>query len=413
MKAVGRPKKVSALKGRTWVPILDSQLLGLLHEGLGLYFDRWQEDLNKRALEKVEWDLKDWFGGNLDSSVERNLLKRLNNSASAPGAAGFDRTLQALNDFNYFEELEKAKSLSTFEKFFTQFRNSRREMNIMILILGESRRCDGCEKLMAKGGACVSPDVRSGTQQGQFYWHVQCWFVNQVRETVGEFRRLKGGLDKQSKAARAILSMAPVKKTKDGEAPSEFMLKTEKDYETWLSKIWETWCRSTKVKSAFHNAYYREFHEYADLMLLFHFDGNLTNTSFYEKFIKHISPEELQKKFAKGFLADTDPEIKPIVTLTPLNYADCRKIGEAFRSLNPVFVDVSNASEEDRKRIIDFMAGMTFALHGTIQRVTAGTFLALPAGVEVSPEANTNSTDAELMNLFSSSKIAGSKVVGI
>jgi hypothetical protein len=407
MKAVGRPKKVSALKGRTWVSILDSELLGLLHEGLGLYFDRWQEDLNKRALEKVEWDLKDWFGGNLDSAVERNLLKRLNNSASAPGAAGFDRTLQALEDFNYFRELENSKSLDTFYKYFNRFRGSGRDTDIVILILGESRRCDGCEKMMHKDDVSLTVVKRSGSKQGQLYSHMQCWYADEVRKTVGEFRKLKGGLDKQSKAARAILSIAPVKKTQDGEAPSGFILKTEKEYEKWLDKIWETWCSSTKVKKAFHNAYYREFHEYADLMLLFHFDGNLTNTSFYEKFIKYISPDEIQKKFAKGFLAEAGPEIKQIVTLAPLVYADCRKIGEAFRSLNPVLVDVSDASEDDRKRIIDFMAGMTFALHGTIQRVTAGTFLALPAGVEVSPEANANSTDAELMNLFSSSKIAG------
>jgi SepF-like predicted cell division protein (DUF552 family) len=413
MKAVGRPKKVSALKGRTWVPILDSELLGLLHEGLHAYHDRWQDSLNVKAFAKVERDVKDWFGGSLDSAIERNYLKKLNNSASAPGAAGFERTLQALSDFPKFKELSNIKSQATFEKLFSKLDGVERDINPEIATLDKGHRCDGCEIVMRQGDTALQEMKRMGTKQGLHYWHLQCWFADQVRETVGEFRRLKGGLDKQSKAARAILSMAPVKKVKDGEAPSGFMLKTEKEYETWLSKIWETWCNSTKVKSAFHGAYFREFHEYADLMLLFHFDGNLTNTSFYEKFMKHISPEEIQKKFAKGFLADADPEIKPIVTLMPLNYADCRKIGEAFRSLNPVFVDVTNASEEDRKRIIDFMAGMTFALHGTIQRVTAGTFLALPAGVEVSPEANTNSTDAELMNLFSSSKISGSKVVGI
>ena len=67
MRTVGRPAKASALKGQAWVQILDTELLGLLQDGLGVYFDRWQEDLNSKTLEKVEKDLKDWFGGNLDS----------------------------------------------------------------------------------------------------------------------------------------------------------------------------------------------------------------------------------------------------------------------------------------------------------------------------------------------------------
>jgi hypothetical protein len=121
MRTVGRPSKASALKGQAWAPILNTELLSLLHDGLGSYFDRWQEDLNKRTLEKVEKDLKDWFGGNLDSATERSALKKLNNSASAPGTAGFLRTLQALNEFPKFKELSGVKSSANFEKIYSKF----------------------------------------------------------------------------------------------------------------------------------------------------------------------------------------------------------------------------------------------------------------------------------------------------
>ena len=50
MRTVGRPAKASALKGQAWVQILDTELLGLLQDGLGVYFDRWQEDLNSKTL---------------------------------------------------------------------------------------------------------------------------------------------------------------------------------------------------------------------------------------------------------------------------------------------------------------------------------------------------------------------------
>jgi SepF-like predicted cell division protein (DUF552 family) len=405
MRTVGRPSKASALKGQAWAPIRDTELMGLLHEGLSLYFDKWQEDLNRRALAKVEADLKDWFGGNLDSAVERNYLKKLNNSASAPGVAGFDRTLQALNDFSYFKELENAKSKIAFEKFYERFRGINRDLNPEVVALDKNHRCDGCENLMREGEISLHAIKRSGSKQGEIYWHVQCWYADEIRRTVGEFRKLKGGLDKQSKAARAILSMAPNPKSSEGNVASGKMLESQKDYEKWINGIWGTWCESTKVKSDFHKAYFREFHEYADLVLLFRFGGNVSNTSFYEKFIKHVSSNDFQDKYFKGAVVPDEPVTKPVVTLTPLNYADCRKIGEAFRTSNPVIVDTSNASEEDRKRIIDFMAGMTFALHGTIQRVTAGVFLALPDGVEIESSVPNNATDADLLNFFNSPNV--------
>jgi len=413
MRTVGRPSKASALKGQAWAPILNTELLSLLHDGLGSYFDRWQEDLNKRTLEKVEKDLKDWFGGNLDSATERSALKKLNNSASAPGTAGFLRTLQALNEFPKFKELSGVKSSANFEKIYSKLRSMERDVNPEIVKLEKSHRSDGCEEIMREGDISVQAIKRVGSKQGEHYWHVQCWFADEVRNTVGDFRKLRGTLDKQSKAARAILSVAPKDKSAEGKSSSGKMLQSEKDYEKWLTEIWGTWCSSTKVKKAFHKAYYREFHEYSDLILLSHFRGNVSNTSFYEKFIKHVSSADIENKFMKGLASLEEPQIKQVVTLNPLNYADCRKIGEAFRSLNPVIVDTSNASEDDRKRIIDFMAGMTFALHGTIQRVSAGVFLALPAGVEVETEPSINKAEADLLNLFSSSRISDSKVVGI
>ena len=413
MKTVGRPAKASALKGQAWAAILDTELLGLLQDGLGFYFDRWQEDLNAKTLEKVEKDLKDWFGGNLESVVERNLLKKLNNSASAPGAAGFDRTLQALNEIPKFKELSNVKSSAAFEKFYSKLRNLERDVNPEFVKLDKSYRCDGCENMMHEGDTSLQEMKRIGTKQGQHYWHVQCWFADEVRMTVGDFRKLKGTLDKQSKAARAILSVAPKKKSAEDKSASGKMLQTEKDYENWLSGIWKTWCESTKVKSAFHKAYYREFHEYSDLVLLSHFRGNVANTSFYEKFIKHVSSADIENKFLKGLAAPESTVKRHIISLDAIKFSDCRTIGESFRSNNPLLVDLSNAPEDERKRIIDFMAGMTFALNGTIQRVSAGVFMVLPNGVEVESEVTNNATEADLLNFFKSSKFPGSKDIAI
>lgn len=405
MRTVGRPAKASALKGQAWVQILDTELLGLLQDGLGVYFDRWQEDLNSKTLEKVEKDLKDWFGGNLDSVVERNLLKKLNNSASAPGAAGFNRTLQALNEIPKFKELSSVKSSASFEKFYSKLRGLERDVHPEFVTLDKSYRCDGCENMMHEGDTSLQAMQRMGTKQGQNYWHVQCWFADEVRKTVGDFRKLRGTLDKQSKAARAILFMARKNKSADNKPASGKILQTEKDYENWLSGIWKTWCETTKVKSAFHKAYYREFHEYADLVLLSHFRGNVANTSFYEKFIKHVSSADIENKFLKGIAALENTVKKNVISLDAIKFSDCRTIGESFRSNNPLLVDLNSAPEVERKRIMDFIAGMTFALNGTIQRVSPGIFMILPHGVEVESEKTNNATEADLFNFFNSSNV--------
>ena len=44
-------------------------------------------------------------------------------------------------------------------------------------------------------------------------------------------------------------------------------------------------------------------------------------------------------------------------------------------------MNLAEASEEDRKRIIDFASGLSFAQGGTIERVTPGIFLLTPPNV--------------------------------
>lgn len=40
-------------------------------------------------------------------------------------------------------------------------------------------------------------------------------------------------------------------------------------------------------------------------------------------------------------------------------------------------------NEEDARRLVDFAAGLTFGLHGVIERVTSRVFLLSPRTVEV------------------------------
>jgi cell division inhibitor SepF len=82
------------------------------------------------------------------------------------------------------------------------------------------------------------------------------------------------------------------------------------------------------------------------------------------------------------------PDTSPyqITTLQPRSYNEARQIGEAFREHIPVIMNLTDMSDEDAKRLVDFAAGLIFGLRGTIEKVTNKVFLLSPSTVAVSAE---------------------------
>lgn len=72
-----------------------------------------------------------------------------------------------------------------------------------------------------------------------------------------------------------------------------------------------------------------------------------------------------------------------IHTIHPRSYNDARRIGEEYRAGSPVIMNLSEMSDGDAKRIVDFAAGLVFAMHGSIERVTQKVFLLSPPNVDV------------------------------
>jgi cell division inhibitor SepF len=77
-------------------------------------------------------------------------------------------------------------------------------------------------------------------------------------------------------------------------------------------------------------------------------------------------------------------ELRRITTVHPRTYNDAKVIGEAFRANTPVIMNLTDMSDGDAKRLVDFSAGLVFGLRGAIERVTNKVFLLSPATVEVS-----------------------------
>jgi cell division inhibitor SepF len=75
-----------------------------------------------------------------------------------------------------------------------------------------------------------------------------------------------------------------------------------------------------------------------------------------------------------------------ITTFVPAKYNDAKEIGEHFRSNVPVIMNLSEMDDDSAKRLVDFAAGLTFGLRGSLEKVTNKVFLLSPSNVEVSAE---------------------------
>ena len=58
-------------------------------------------------------------------------------------------------------------------------------------------------------------------------------------------------------------------------------------------------------------------------------------------------------------------ELSRITTLHPSTYNEARTIGENFREGIPVIMNLSEMDDADAKRLVDFAAGLVFAVHGS------------------------------------------------
>ncbi len=90
-----------------------------------------------------------------------------------------------------------------------------------------------------------------------------------------------------------------------------------------------------------------------------------------------------------------EAEMNEILTVHPRQYKDAQLIAENFREGIPVIINLSQMSEPDARRLVDFASGLSLGLYGKIERVTSKVFLLSPAHVAVSGERAEVESDVE------------------
>ncbi len=82
-----------------------------------------------------------------------------------------------------------------------------------------------------------------------------------------------------------------------------------------------------------------------------------------------------------------------VVITQPTSFDDARQIAENLTNGKTVFVNFEKTDADTIKRTVDFMSGITYAVGGTVQRISSEIFLFAPSLVEI--VANERFADGE------------------
>jgi cell division inhibitor SepF len=77
--------------------------------------------------------------------------------------------------------------------------------------------------------------------------------------------------------------------------------------------------------------------------------------------------------------------VRPVV-VSPAVFDEAQEVGDHFKGRQPVIVNLQDAGSDLRRRLVDFAAGLCYALDGQVERVTPGVYLLTPSDVRVALE---------------------------
>lgn len=81
-----------------------------------------------------------------------------------------------------------------------------------------------------------------------------------------------------------------------------------------------------------------------------------------------------------------NPTQMQVVLVKPERYEDVTSIADHLNDGKSVVLNLESAERDVSRRIVDFLSGATYANHGNMRKVSKGTFLIVPHGVDMMGE---------------------------
>ncbi len=78
-----------------------------------------------------------------------------------------------------------------------------------------------------------------------------------------------------------------------------------------------------------------------------------------------------------------NPSQMQVILVKPERFEDVTSIADHLNEKKTVVLNLESADRDLSRRIVDFLSGATYANHGNIKKISKGTFLIVPSGVDM------------------------------
>ena len=108
------------------------------------------------------------------------------------------------------------------------------------------------------------------------------------------------------------------------------------------------------------------------------FGNNETNTSIEDEYY-NISAEEASSENGDG---------SKLILFEPRAFSESQQIADHLKMRHTVVVNLKRVTNEQAKRIVDFLSGTVYAIGGELQKLGGGIFLCTPKNMTVQGKIN-------------------------
>ena len=101
----------------------------------------------------------------------------------------------------------------------------------------------------------------------------------------------------------------------------------------------------------------------------------------YARQSAYAQPQQAQQGYAQPTYAQPGQQPR-LLLVRPDRFEVAADIADRIRERNAIVLNLENTQKDTTRRILDFLSGVTYALGGTVKRVSGNTFIITPSGMD-------------------------------
>ena len=99
--------------------------------------------------------------------------------------------------------------------------------------------------------------------------------------------------------------------------------------------------------------------------------------------MQSVSEDEFYSISKEDAVKEADKTGNKMILLEPRAYSESQQIADHLKKRNTVVVNLKRVTQEQAKRIVDFLSGTLYAIGGDLQKLGPGIFLCTPKNINV------------------------------